>query len=57
MVYILGEVLSRAEGYNTLVGLIGPLFFHTVSMVLGGFFYVKGIKKTPVVAEKPAPVV
>ncbi len=56
MVYILGEVLSRAEGYNTLVNLIGPLVFHTVCMVLGGFFYVKGIQKAPAAAEKPAPV-
>ncbi len=49
MVYIMGEVLSRAQGYDNLVNLIGPLVFHTVCMVLGGFFYGKGIKK----AEKP----
>ncbi len=56
MVYILGEVLSRAEGYNSLVNLVGPLVFHTVCMVLGGFFFVKGIKKAPAVSEKPVPV-
>ncbi len=55
MVYILGEVFSRAEGYNTLVNLVGPLVFHTVCMVLGGFFFVKGIQKAPAAAEKPAP--
>ncbi len=52
----MGEVLSRADGYNTLVNLIGPLVFHTVCMVLGGFFFVKGIKKAPAVSEEPAPV-
>ncbi len=45
----MGEVLSRAQGYDNLVNLIGPLVFHTVCMVLGGFFYGKGIKKV----EKP----
>ncbi len=52
----MGEVLSRAEGYNTLVGLIGPLVFHTMCMVLGGVFFTKGIKKSPAVTQKPAPV-
>ncbi len=56
MVYILGEVLSLAEGYNTLVNLIGPLVFHTACMVLGGYFFVKGIKKALVANEKPVTV-
>jgi uncharacterized protein (DUF2164 family) len=41
----MGEVLSRAEGYNTLVGLIGPLTFHFICMFLGGFFFQKGLRK------------
>jgi hypothetical protein len=39
MVYIMGEVLSRADGYASLGNLVGPLIFHTVCMVAGGFCF------------------
>ena len=55
MVYIVGEVLSRAEGYNTLTMLIGPLIFHTVCMFLGGFCFVTGTQKAPAEQSKVAP--
>lgn len=35
MVYILGGVFSRAEGFTTLGGLWGPLAFHAVCTGLG----------------------
>ncbi len=52
----MGEVLSRAPGYNSLVMLIGPLAFHTVSMVLGGVFYSRGLRKPSPAPEKGAAV-
>jgi hypothetical protein len=53
MVYIMGEVLSRAEGYNTLTNLIGPSVFHFVSMFLGGFCFKRGVQKIQAEPVKP----
>ncbi|MDR3575338.1 MAG: hypothetical protein P4L50_15870 [Anaerolineaceae bacterium] len=41
----MGEVLSRAVGYNSLRMLAGALAFHFVCMFLGGFFFRKGVFK------------
>jgi hypothetical protein len=41
----LGEVLSHAAGYDSLVSLIGPVEFHTVCMVLGVFFWGKILRR------------
>lgn len=35
MVYILGGVFSRADGFTTLSGLWGPMAFHAVCTGLG----------------------
>jgi len=35
MVYILGGVFSRAEGFTTFSGLWGPMAFHAVCTGLG----------------------
>jgi hypothetical protein len=45
--FIMREVLSKTAGYTSLVMLIGPLIFHTLCMIIGGFFFKKGVQKAP----------
>ena len=47
IVYIMREVLSFAEGYRSLVNLIGPFIFHALCMFVGGFFFKKAVQKAP----------
>ena len=52
IVYVVREVLSHPSGYNSLPTLIGPLIFHAVCMVVGGFCLGKGLQKAPVETQK-----
>ena len=45
------QVLSRAEGFTSLNGLIGSLVFHTVCMVLGTFIFGYAARLRPTTGE------
>ncbi len=51
----MGEVFSRAEGYDSLTNLIGALAFHTLCMVVGGLFFFKKGAKTAVPEGQKTP--
>jgi hypothetical protein len=54
MVYIMGAVFSRTEGYTGLANLTGPIIFHVACMVLGGFCFLPTVQKASSEAAVPA---
>ncbi len=51
----MGAVFSRTEGFTSLAGVIGPLVFHTLCMILGGACYVGSASKAPAAEKSSAP--
>ena len=54
MIWIVGAVVSRTEGYNTLTNLIGAFVFHTVCMIGGALCLFNSRPQPALESQQPA---